>query len=148
MNFPAREREIVFALTRVAGRPLSPTSPLPPLPPDAVAAHVVFVARVHDPALAALAMVKDRLETSFFDTHFFAAFDVADAMTIDRALDCRGSSPCSGAKRSRLPIDLFLPASLRSMIWSIGLPLPLPRPVHQLLPHAKVLHSRRTCLPV
>src|SRR6185369_2955515 len=81
--------EIVFAFARVAGLTLAGTTPATALGPlDPVATHVVFVAGVHDLPHAALAVVKHRLgDILLRDADFLAALDVADASTVDGALD-------------------------------------------------------------
>src|SRR5687767_8907790 len=87
--FAQRKGEIVFALAGVAGLALARAASAAALGAlDAVTADVVLVARVHDLAHAALAVVEHRLgHVLLGDAHFFAALDVANAAAVDRALD-------------------------------------------------------------
>ena len=147
------EDEIVLALAGVARLALPLPLPPPPLRPlDAVAAHVLLVARMHDLARAALAVAEHRLaDVALRDVDVLALLDVADAAAVDRA-------------PHRLA-DLLLVAAQEALAVADRLVLARQPPIDDLLKHVfsgdraaldQLLlrtrryhsHSRRTCFGV
>src|SRR5262249_22187882 len=120
------EDEIVLALARVARLAAAASASAALRPLDAVALHVVLVARVDHLSLATLAVPEDRLvDVLLPDVDALALGDVTDAATVDCALH-------------RLP-DLILVTAQEALAVADGLVLARQPPVDDLLKHGVLL---------